>query len=73
MVASCSVVSTSLQPHGLLGAPQFMEFSRQNIGMGCHFLLQNIFPTQGLNLSFLHRLHWQVDSLPLVPPGKQAH
>ena len=31
------------------------------------FVLQGIFPTQGLNLSFLH---WQVDSLPSEPPGK---
>ena len=29
-----------------------------------------IFPTQRLNLSLLHLLHWQVDSLPTVPPGK---
>ena len=29
-----------------------------------------IFPTQGLNLPLLHLLHWQVDSLPLAPPGK---
>ena len=31
---------------------------------------REIFPTQGLNLFLLHFLHWQVDSLPLVPPGK---
>jgi len=30
--------------------------------MGCHFLLQGIFPTQGLNLCLLR---WQADSLPL--------
>ena len=30
--------------------------------MGCHFLLQGIFLTQGSNP---HLLHWQVDSLPL--------
>ena len=30
--------------------------------MGCYFLLQGIFPTQGLNL---HLLHWQLDSLTL--------
>ena len=31
-------------------------------GMGCHFLLQAIFPTQG----YSQRLpHWQADSLPL--------
>ena len=29
-----------------------------------HFLLQRIFPSQGLNL---HLLHWQVGSLPLCP------
>ena len=38
--------------------------------MGCHALLQGIFLTQGENLSLLCLLHWQVDSLPLVPPGK---
>ena len=30
--------------------------------MGCHFLLQGIFPTQGLNLGLLN---WQVGSLQL--------
>ena len=34
----------------------------KNTGVGCHFLLQGIFPTQGLNLGLLHLLHWQVDS-----------
>ena len=38
--------------------------------MGCHFLLQGIFPTQRSNSSFLGLLHWQFGSLPLVPPGK---
>ena len=33
--------------------------------MGCHFLLQGIFLTQGLNSSLLGLLHWQEDSLPL--------
>ena len=27
--------------------------------MGCHFLLQGIFPTQGSNPSLLHLQHWQ--------------
>ena len=31
-------------------SPQSMEFSRQNTGVGCHFLLQGIFLTQGSNL-----------------------
>ena len=42
----------------------------KNTGMGCHALLQGIFPTQGLNPQLLDLLHWQVGSLPLVPPGK---
>ena len=42
----------------------------QNTGVGCHALLQGIFPIQGSNLCLLCLLHWQVGSLPLVPPGK---
>ena len=38
--------------------------------MGCHFLLQKSFPTQGPNPHLLRLLHWQTDSLPLAPPGK---
>ena len=34
--------------------------------MGCHFLLQGIFPTQGWNQGLLR---WQVDSLPLSHQG----
>ena len=34
----------------------------KNTGTGCHFLLQEIFPTQGVNP---HLLYWQADSLPL--------
>ena len=37
-----------------------------NTGMGCYFLFQGIFPTQGLNL---HLLHWQADSLSLSHQG----
>ena len=42
----------------------------KNTGVGCHFLLQGIFPAQGSNPSLLHLLHWQAGSLPLVPQGK---
>ena len=31
-----------------------MGYSRLNIRVGCHFLLQGIFPTQGLNLGLPH-------------------
>ena len=45
-------------------APLPMGFSRQESGVGCHALLQGIFPTQGLNPSL------QADSLPPEPPRK---
>ena len=40
--------------------------------MGCHAILQGIFPTQGSNPSVLGLLHWQVGSLPLTPSGKPS-
>ena len=52
------------QPTGLL-CP--WDFPGKNTGVGCRFLLQGIFPTQGLNLCLLH---WQADSLLVSPPGK---
>ena len=42
----------------------------RHTGVSCRALLKGIFPTQGLNPSFLSLLHWHVDPLPLVPPGK---
>ena len=41
-------------------APLSMGFPRQDTGVGCHFLLQGIFPTQGLNPGLPH---WQAESL----------
>ena len=55
-------MSNSLQPRGLQPA-RFLcpcNFSGKNTGVGCHVLLQGIFPTQG---SKLHLLCWS--SLPL--------
>ena len=51
-----------LEPHGLQLTRLLCLWDSpgKNTGMGCHFLLQQIFPTQGSNL-----LHWQVDSSPL--------
>ena len=45
--------------------PLFMNFLGKNIGGACHFLLQGIFLTQGLNLHLLRLLHCQGDSLSL--------
>ena len=46
------------------------EFPGKNTAVGCHALLQGIFPIQGLNLRFLSLLHCQAGSLPPVPHGK---
>ena len=53
----------SLQPYGLQPPRPLCSWDSpgKDTEVGCHFLLQGIFPTQGLKLS---HLHWQVDSLP---------
>ena len=53
-------MSNSLWPHGRQLA-RFLcpwHFPGKNTGVCCHFLLQGIFPTQGLNLGLLHC--WQI-------------
>ena len=37
------------------------NFPGKNTTVGCHFLLQRAFLTQGLKLCLLHLLHWQED------------
>ena len=48
------------------------NFPGKNTGVGCHFPLQEIFLTQGLNPHLLRFLHWQEDSLPLALPEVQV-
>ena len=45
---SCSVISKSLQPHGLQPARLICpwKFSGRNTGLDCHFLLMGIVPTR---------------------------
>ena len=50
--------------HGLLQAKILIT------GVGCHFLHQGIFLTQGLNTCLFFLPRWHASSLPLVPPGK---
>ena len=45
------------------------DFPGKSTGVGCHFLLQGVFSTQGLNRHPLCPLHWQANSVPLAPPG----
>ena len=75
-----SIVSDSLRPHGLqptrLLHPQ--DFPGKRTGVGCHFLLQGIFLTQGSNpglphcrQTLYHLSHqgnlWRYYSLPILP------
>ena len=76
---SCSVVSDSLQPHGLYSP---WNSPGQNTGVGSLSLLQGIFPTQGSNPGLPHCRRilpaLQADSsciagrffLPVEPQGK---
>ena len=45
-----------LQPHALWSSRLLCPWDSpgKNTGVGCHFLLQRIFPTQGLNPGLLH-------------------
>ena len=81
MYSQCAVLvlsaqSDSLRPHGPQHPPPPARFlcpgdsPGKNTGVGCHFLLQGIFPTQGSNPHLLSLLQWQTDSLLLEPPGK---
>ena len=53
---SCSGMSDSLWPHGLQPTRLLCPWDSpgKNTGVGCHSLLQGIFPTQRSNLGLLH-------------------
>ena len=75
VVQSCPTLSQlqELYPSRLL-CP--CDFPGKHTGVGRHFLLQRIFPTQGSNPRLLHLLCWPVSSLPLSrlgsPPKSQT-
>ena len=56
----CSLPGSSV--HGILQG--------KNTGVGCHALLQGVFPRQGWNPCLLCLLCWPVGSLLLAPPRK---
>ena len=53
---SCSVMSNSVRPRGLEPTRLLCPWDSpgKNTGVGCHFLLQGIFPTQGSNPGLPH-------------------
>ena len=46
------------------------DFQVKNTGVGCHFLLQGIFPTPGIES---RSPSLQMNSLPAEPPGKPSY
>ena len=66
---SVSLPSHRLQPARLL-CP--WDFPDKNTGVGCHFLLKGIFPTQGWNPCVLCLQHQQAGRQ-VVLAGKQVH
>ena len=69
----CAVLSYCVMSNSFVTvahqAPLSMGLPRQDTGVGCHFLLQGVFLTQGSNPHLLYILHWQEDSLPLSHLG----
>ena len=58
LLFSYSIMSNSATPWTVANqAPLSMVFSRQNIGVGCRFLLQGIFPTQESSLGGVWSVH----------------
>ena len=68
------VDSLNIIPPGNSKKRTHFETSQKHLGQQIHLLPHpRIFPTQGLNPHLLSLLHWQVGSLPLVPPGKPLY
>ena len=69
LMRACSVVSDSLQPHGLQMTKFLcpLDSPGKNTGVGCHFLLQGNLPNPGIKPGSPALL---ADSLPPEPPGK---
>ena len=68
-VRACLVISDSATVWTVAHRLFSMEFSRQEYWDGCHFLLQGILLTQGLNTHLLCFLHWKAYSFTTEPPG----
>ena len=73
-MCACAVMSDSLQLHGLQPARLLhsWDFPGKNTGVGCHFLLQGSFPTQGLSSGLLHLLP-QAGGLFTTKPGRHKY
>ena len=66
---NCSVIPILFRPHRLYTTRLLcpLDVPGENTGVGCHFLLQGIFPNQGLNPDLLH---WQARFFTTEPLAK---
>ena len=55
LVAQSCLILCDPMDYGPPGSSVHGDSPGKNTGVGCHALLQGIFPTQGLNLGLLHR------------------
>ena len=55
--------------YSLSGSSVLEDSPGKNTRVGCHSLLQGIFPSQGSNPGLLHLWRWQAGSLPLIQLG----
>jgi len=68
------VTSDFLWPHGWQPVRFLCSWdSPDNSGVDCHFLLQEVFRTQGSNPCLWHLLYQQADSLPLSHMGSSQY
>ena len=65
MVACELLAAAYMLSHSIVSNSLSMGLSQQNYGVGCRFLLQGNFLTQGLNSRLLELLYEQVDFSPL--------
>ena len=67
LMCVCLAIANCLQPHGLCPARLLCPWGSPGkiTGVGCHFLLLGVFPTQGSYPCLLHLLNWQAHSSPL--------
>ena len=74
VLCACAQLCQTLWPPRMVATRLLRpwDFPGKNTGVGCHFLLQGIFLTQGSNLQLLHLLHWQADCRHYSHLGSQS-
>ena len=69
----CPILCKPIMDCSLPGFSLHGDSPGKKTGVGCHVLLQGIFPTQGSNSSLLRLLHWQTGPVTLASLGKPLY